>query len=150
MTLEQQVTHYKNMVKTYRYDYLTGLKQRRDFEHETMKKLQKGKEFYLTMYDVDGLHKLNRDKGYAAGDALLTQIANDIRLTKDLWELYRVGGDEFMAIHFDQPRSSILGATSATVRSYGYDTVCEMVSDADTMVTDIKISRGRRRNNVSE
>ena len=30
MTLEQENTHWKNMVKLYKFDYLTGLKQRRE------------------------------------------------------------------------------------------------------------------------
>ena len=144
MTLEQEVIFYKNMVKKYKFDYLTGMKQRRDFEHETLHKFASQK-FYLTMYDVVGLHKVNRERGYSEGDALIRQVANDINMTDGLWEAYRVGGDEFMAIHFDQPDSDIKNATHATVWSGHYELFSKMTEAVDQMVTDKKSVLGRRR-----
>jgi len=84
MTLEQQVIFYKNMVKTYKFDYLTGMKQRLDFEEETISKFER-QRFYLAMVDITGLHTVNREQGYEAGDTLISKVANCIKLTDGLW-----------------------------------------------------------------
>jgi len=132
------------MVKLYKFDYLTGMKQRHDFEYETLHKFV-GQEFYLTMYDVTGLHKVNRDRGYDAGDTLIRQVAADIKRTAGLWECYRIGGDEFMAVHFDAPDSYIDNATSATVCSRDFKLFNDMTASVDLAVTEAKVELGRRR-----
>lgn len=144
MTLEQEVIHYRNMVKLYKFDYLTGFKQRRDFEYETNHKL-KTQEFYLTMYDVVGLHKVNREKGYDAGDSLIRAVANCIVNTKGLWEVYRIGGDEFMALHFEYPEECLSSVTMATVHSSSFTTLDEMITEVDRAVTTKKQELNRRR-----
>jgi len=144
VTLEQEVLHYRNMVKTYRFDYLTGMKQRHDFEHESLRKFI-DKEFYLTMYDVVGLHSVNKDHGYAAGDALIRQVANDVKLTECLWDTYRIGGDEFMALHFERPIGNVENATSATVCSKDFKSFSEMISSVDLLVIEAKTALKRRR-----
>ena len=144
MTLEQEVHHYKQMVKTYRFCSLTGMKQRRDFEHETLSKFT-NQRFYLAMYDIDGLHAVNREKGYAEGDALVRQVANDISMTEGIWEVYRVGGDEFFALYFGEPTAIIQNATMGVVYSCDYDTFTEMTAAVDREVTTKKAESHRRR-----
>ena len=145
MTLEQEVIHWKNMVKMYKFDLLTGLKQRQDFEVETMHKMT-NQRFHLAMFDVTGLHKANREKGYSAGDALIRQVASDIRRMDGLWELYRIGGDEFVALFFDEPEvDTIANATGASVYSCDYETLHDMLTDVDKLVTGKKAALGRRR-----
>ena len=133
------------MVKFYKFDHLTGMKQRYDFEHESNHKFN-SQEFYLTMTDATGLHSVNRKYGYAAGDALIRQIAMDIKHSDGLWECYRVGGDEFMSLHFDKPNMNILNATSETVYSGNHESLNDMVSTVDILVTSSKARLGRRRN----
>jgi GGDEF domain-containing protein len=132
------------MVKLYKFDYLTGFKQRRDFEYETNHKL-KNQEFYLTMYDVVGLHNVNREKGYEAGDSLIRAVANCIANTRGLWEVYRIGGDEFMALHFDTPEQCVNSVTMATVHSSQFTTLDEMITAVDKAVTAKKVALNRRR-----
>lgn len=144
MTLEQQVEYYRNMVKLYRFDHLTGMKQRHDFEYETTHKLG-NQEFYLAMVDIIGLHKINREQGYKAGDELIKQVADDIRHSEGMWECYRIGGDEFMVLYFDKPTKYIDNATMAVVHSSGYNKLSDMVEEADRRVTEKKTKLHRRR-----
>ena len=57
---------------------------------------------------------------YDAGDALIRQVANAIKLTDGLWEVYRIGGDEFMALFFDEPKNCIPNVTYCSVHSSDY------------------------------
>jgi len=145
MTCEEEVELYKNMVRLYKYDHLTGMKMRRDFEVETRAKME-NQQFALVMYDVTGLHRVNREQGYEAGDALIRQAAMDIQSTDGLWEVYRIGGDEFMALYFDDLSSiDITNTTSARVRSDDYSSFHKMVEDVDKLVTEKKAKLNRRR-----
>lgn len=144
MTKDQEIIHWKNMVKMYKYDYLTGLKQRHDFESETIQKML-DKPFWLAMVDVTGLHEINRIQGYAAGDALIKQVANAVQHTDGLWEVYRIGGDEFMGVYFDKPSFVIPNATVCWVNSEDYEHFSDMMTDVDVLVTTEKKKLGRRR-----
>lgn len=144
MTLEQEIIHWKNMVKLYKFDYLTGLKQRHDFEVETIHKMT-NQRFWLMMSDISGLHAINRDKGYAAGDALVRQVANDIQHSEGLWECYRVGGDEFMSLFFEEPQIAVLNSTCCYVDSGNFEYFSDMVDAVDRLVIDKKAKLKRRR-----
>lgn len=144
MTLEQQIEHCRNMVKLYRFDHLTGMKQRHDFEYETARKLV-DQEFYLAMVDVTGLHKINREQGYKAGDELIKQVADDIRHSEGMWECYRIGGDEFMVLYFGKPAKCIDNSTMAFVHSSRYSKLSDMVEEVDRMITEKKTRLHRRR-----
>jgi len=145
MTCEEELEIYKNMVRLYKYDHLTGMKMRRDFEVETRAKMQ-NQTFYLVMYDATGLHKVNREQGYEAGDTLIRQIAMDIQAIDGLWEVYRIGGDEFMALFFDNAGSTeVANATSAMVYSADYTSFNKMVETVDKLVTEKKAKLNRRR-----
>lgn len=148
MTLEQEITHWQNMVRLYKFDHLTGLKQRHDFEVETMHKMTK-QTFWLTMVDVDGLHAVNRDIGYHAGDSLIKQVAHDLQHIDGAWEVYRIGGDEFIALFFDEPKNlTIENATVASVYSSNYKYFTDMFNAVDNKVIEKKIKLNRRREDV--
>jgi diguanylate cyclase (GGDEF)-like protein len=77
-------------------DTLTGLGNRRKLE--TLPK--PSGLWMLTMWDVDGLKRVNDTDGHAAGDAYLREFARALQsatAAKD--ELFRVGGDEFLGLH---------------------------------------------------
>ena len=144
MTIEQELIHWKNMVKLYKFDYLTGLKQRRDFEVETIHKMN-GQEFWIAMYDVTGLHSINRTLGFDAGDALIKQVAHDIGCIDSSWETYRIGGDEFIGIFFDEPVQDIQNATGVWAHSSDFKCFGDMVTTLDRQLSDKKRKLGRRR-----
>ena len=86
-----------------RHDALTGLLNRREFEHRLEKALasvQAGDdEFTVIFLDLDRFKTVNDTCGYLAGDELLRQIALLFqgRLREDD-TLARLGGDEFSII----------------------------------------------------
>jgi len=144
MSKDEEIAMYRNMVKLYKFDDATGLRGRFDLEVETKHKMKK-QMFYLMMTDVTGLHEVNRSKGYAAGDALIIQVANDLKGIEHQWETYRIGGDEMMTILFEKPTVEIDNATSAYVFSGDYLTLEDAIKAVDTLVTKKKILLDRRR-----
>lgn len=81
-------------------DPLTGLYNRRHFEAEARKEIQRAQRykfpFTIVMMDIDHFKKINDSYGHVCGDEVLSQIAavcnNKMRST-DL--LGRYGGEEF-------------------------------------------------------
>lgn len=93
-SLSQQLTHQAT------HDSLTGLVNRREFEHQLSQIIEKKQSSQLhhalCFLDLDQFKIVNDTAGHLAGDALLKQIADllqaHIRQT-DI--LSRLGGDEF-------------------------------------------------------
>jgi len=82
------------------HDYLTGLYNRRYFEEEFERRVEKG-EFPvgLLIGDVDGFKVFNDTYGHAEGDKTLKKIAGSLRnLVGNADILARIGGDEFAVI----------------------------------------------------
>jgi diguanylate cyclase (GGDEF)-like protein len=83
-----------------RHDSLTGLLNRREFEHRLEKALSGvqagGEEFGVLFLDLDRFKPVNDTCGHLAGDELLRQIAQlfQSRLREED-TLARLGGDEF-------------------------------------------------------
>lgn len=83
------------------YDYLTGLPNRRHFENQLEKTLQKAKEnneniaiFYI---DLDGFKDINDTYGHETGDILLKFAGQRISCVfKERGFIGRIGGDEFL------------------------------------------------------
>lgn len=83
----------------YKYDHLTNLMGRIDFE-EQFKKFHKDFleskiDFTFGILDINDLHTLNRLEGYDIGDELIQDISKELRLLFPDSYIYRIGGDEF-------------------------------------------------------
>jgi len=89
------------MVDYYRRDDLTGFLGRKDFErefHEIFQKYKtKGKKFYLSLVDINGLHQVNREEGYFAGDNLIKKVASCLSYNCN-GDCFRIGGDELAVL----------------------------------------------------
>lgn len=84
------------------HDILTGLYNRRQLENDMTIKFSTKEPFMLCYMDLDRFKSVNDTYGHSIGDALLVEIAE--RLTsacKENSALYRIGGDEFVAITED-------------------------------------------------
>ena len=81
------------------HDVLTGLYNRTYFEEE-LKRLEKGRQFPISVITirVDDLLSLNDSKGIAAGNKLLQQTANILKIFRNEDVVARIGGDRFAAL----------------------------------------------------
>jgi len=132
----------EELLNKYRYDSLTGMKLRHDYEEEIQKLLDNDIKFYYVLWDVNNLHKVNRDLGYSAGDKLIKMCSNIIKDTDFLIECYRIGGDEFVSTHSNNPvliPNKLM--TSVTVLSGTANSVSELVDIADVLLTKSKYRR---------
>ncbi len=84
----------------YVHDHLTGLPNHTDFM-STLHRLKKQHKFpfAIAIADVNGFKMINDAFNREAGDALLLQIANILKIEKGLDDyVARIGGDEFALI----------------------------------------------------
>ena len=84
-------------------DALTGLLNRRGFftmvDEVERRARRLGAQIMLTYVDVDGLKRVNDERGHAAGDLLIVAAANVLRQTfREGDVVARLGGDEFVAL----------------------------------------------------
>ena len=80
-------------------DHLTGLHNRRSFEHQLEKTVTDGGGGVLLFLDLDGFKSINDRHGHETGDAVLRAIAD--RLTHDSRStdvISRLAGDEFVVL----------------------------------------------------
>jgi diguanylate cyclase (GGDEF)-like protein len=144
-------------------DILTGLRNRRGFEYLVANRPGRS-GFAILVLDVDGLKRVNDEKGHAAGDALLVQvgaIVSGVLRRGDV--LARIGGDEFAAFLFDATEkgarlvaerilASLRAADDSGVLSVSIgvavgspdDDAVKICRDADEAMYRAKRSGGRR------
>jgi diguanylate cyclase (GGDEF)-like protein len=88
------------------FDFLTGLPNRRMFNNDLGKLLgqsrRRGGRFALMLLDLDAFKQTNDTYGHDAGDALLIEVGNRLRLAvRDSDSVARLGGDEFAILLAD-------------------------------------------------
>jgi diguanylate cyclase (GGDEF)-like protein len=83
-------------------DMLTGLLNRSAMDRRINQIESKKSESFMSLgiyfADVNGLKRVNDAHGHQAGDSLLVAAANLLKEVFDGYEIYRVGGDEFMVL----------------------------------------------------
>ncbi len=85
------------------YDELTGLANRRRFNHKLAATINafkpSGRACALVMLDLDRFKTVNDTMGHPAGDKLLKLVAERLQsIIKDKGEVARLGGDEFQIL----------------------------------------------------
>jgi diguanylate cyclase (GGDEF)-like protein len=91
----EEKIHYLGM-----HDGLTGLYNRAYFDEE-LKRLEHGRQFPISvlMADLDKLKITNDQEGHAAGDELLRQTAQALKIAfRAEGVIARIGGDEFAVL----------------------------------------------------
>ncbi len=97
--------------KLAQYDHLTGLANRRSLHDDVQlfidQKTEFGDSWYVLFCDLDGFKIVNDTLGHDAGDVLLKNIAQDLKVigSKDV-KVYRQGGDEFVVMIKDNNSDS--------------------------------------------
>lgn len=145
---QQELEHLSN------FDLSTGLKNRnsfiayeRDFEFTHLKTL------HGIFIDVNGLHEINNKEGHDAGDKMLKHIADLCKQFFPDFDIYRMGGDEFLILCQDAQEKEIkstvdkfnqaVGAAGYSI-SYGIERqegtldLNELVKRADTKMVEFK------------
>ncbi|MBV8479235.1 MAG: diguanylate cyclase [Actinobacteria bacterium] len=81
-------------------DSLTGLRNHRALHEDLARLLEELQgRLVVVMFDLDGLKLTNDSHGHQAGDDLIQSLAEAMRrTTRDDDGVYRLGGDEFIAI----------------------------------------------------
>ena len=108
--LFERMQFLREEVKRYKYDFLTGLKMRKDFDDKLDRMFEayefEDKPFVFIMVDVDGLHNVNRLQGYAAGDSLIVGVAEKLKSIfsdQKNADVFRISGDEFgVLLEYDE------------------------------------------------
>ena len=148
MTSEQEIEYLKSQVEFLSRNYVTGLEGRHNFMQKLRRRFSMREKFYLVMYDVDGLHEVNRIYGYAAGDSLLREVANDLKMCQEPCCAFHIGGDEFYTIYEYEPSDAKCdNTTSAMVRSDEHESVDSMLDAVDKLVSAEKLLTKKRRRN---
>jgi diguanylate cyclase (GGDEF)-like protein len=111
LVMQMRLTEQIEIIRSHAYiDGLTGLNNRTSYK-EYLQILQKKMEeqpdyeFSVVVFDINQLKIINDDYGHDKGDQLIKNISNDIRDVFGGNRVYRVGGDEFVAI-LDDPDPS--------------------------------------------
>ncbi len=126
LTLSHSIAAHKELEEFLRsltdVDELTGLLNRRGFFakiDETRRRARRGSRQVLLMYfDVDGLKRVNDEKGHAHGDKLLVAAADVLRAAfRERDVVARLGGDEFVAMALlGQHRDELLDREAVEIR----------------------------------
>jgi len=155
--LKQEIQKLRTIIKNYKYDSLTGLLRRSDFtdrfdelwyEHKEF-----GHRFILGMVDLNGLHALNRDVSFEAGDEFILRVANELKEKFEDSNIFRYGGDEFMILkrgndieHFNERLNSIDNVEVFSVSTNdGYETEADMFNAVDDGIISKKGKNGTER-----
>ena len=91
------------------WDFLTGLKNRNSYDKEVMTyENMKKKDIGVFVADLNNLKKINDSCGHEAGDDFISTAAHIIKdCLKSADSVYRIGGDEFVAIFINPNEEQI-------------------------------------------
>lgn len=106
--LYHNIQMYHTIKEMGEMDFLTGLLNRNCYQKNLLERQQKAYQSVGCVYvDANGLHELNNQYGHEAGDRMLQCIAKAMKEQFGGDYSYRIGGDEFVAFCFDQPKEAV-------------------------------------------
>lgn len=87
----------------WQYDELTGLYNRSGYVNNAMRLIDeaksKGQGICAIFFDLNGLKKVNDEKGHEAGDQYIKSMADTLKNSADVTDIVcRYGGDEYIVI----------------------------------------------------
>lgn len=90
------------------HDVLTGLYNRVHYENALDKKYTMAQSVIIMFFDVNNLKFVNDTKGHDQGDRLIIKAAESLKIMSDMtMDVYRFGGDEFLAVVTDCTEADI-------------------------------------------
>ena len=118
MALNHYAAH-RELVRMSRLDTLTGLRNRNSY-HAALDAFARGEgalAFGVVYVDANGLHELNNRLGHREGDEMLRTVTRALCDNFPGDELYRIGGDEFVALCPDRQKAELLEQAAGVRRS---------------------------------
>jgi diguanylate cyclase (GGDEF)-like protein len=128
------VESYRKIREMGSMDALTGLKNRHCYQSVLDSYDASSKEACSCIYlDVNGLHELNNSQGHTAGDKMLKFVAQSMADSFGNDCVYRIGGDEFVALCKGLSKAAADNKVKTLVdkvRSNGYEVAVGVVYDS--------------------
>jgi diguanylate cyclase (GGDEF)-like protein len=124
------------------HDALTGLSNRAKLKQKTNQVVERaarnGELVAIILIDLDGFKLVNDTQGHAAGDQLLIQVADRLRLCASETEvIFRLGGDEFAIL-----LEGLQDAAGAALFAKELGKVIESPYDLNGVATRLSASMG--------
>ena len=124
------------------HDALTGLSNRAKLKQKTNEVVERaarnGELVAIILIDLDGFKLVNDTQGHAAGDQLLIQVADRLRLCASETEvIFRLGGDEFAIL-----LEGLQDAAGAALFAKELGKVIESPYDLNGIATRLSASMG--------
>lgn len=111
LALKRKIENLQRELNIYKYDSLTGLPTRYDFEVNFDNFIHDyntfGKPFVFALVDINDLHYINREYGYQAGDGVIVKVTTSLEENLMSANIYRIGGDEFVVLCRNRNEESI-------------------------------------------
>jgi len=101
--IDEEKKEQEKLLKKTQTDEMTGLLNRRAYEEKIYEHndIPKEDKFIYVSIDANGLKQINDNIGHGAGDEMLIGVAWCMKKSLGPYgQLYRIGGDEFIAILF--------------------------------------------------
>lgn len=106
--LHNNLQSYHTIKEMGETDFLTGLLNRNSYQKALPEYEKKPHTSLACIYaDANGLHELNNSKGHESGDIMLKAIASAFKEQFDPANIYRIGGDEFVAFSIDETLETV-------------------------------------------
>jgi len=139
---ESLMHEHREVMTLSRTDALTGLLNRRAFDHDFyhQKKLPKDLSAVMTI-DLDFFKEYNDHYGHISGDEALQKIGYYFRsLTDDSLMLYRIGGDEFVLLLYGKSREAVEALAESIIAGIGAQKITHEHSPAGILTCTIGIA----------
>ncbi len=127
----------KLLEKTSLMDTLTGLNNRNSLALFVSETYPKVKNIALLYCDLNGLKVMNDNYGHAAGDRYIKNAAESLLAVFDSKTVYRIGGDEFIALKTDTSEDEFEKLTVKVKKEFKKREVSMAVGTAFTKNSDI-------------
>ena len=96
---DEDIANFKCYEFLQHHDSLTGLLNRSRYIQDLDGLAERNEPIGVILLDINGMKEVNDRDGHAVGDRLLIECTNMMRsVLADPISLYRIGGDEFVAI----------------------------------------------------
>lgn len=126
MTL-QRIESRERLLRLSYHDSLTGLFNRNRYMQDVESLAECAEPLGVIFLDVNGMKEINDQSGHARGDRLLVECADAMRtVLGDAFSLYRIGGDEFVAVAAGISEEAFSHAARELSRTFELSPLCRV------------------------